>query len=97
MNGHESFVNRRNHFYLQDFFDTQNSRICASGNPFADKALCGLMASFIVKPLLFEEMSPVRPVTCSVNGKYNESPLSNHVVLIFQHMHGCIPEYDILY
>ena len=84
------------HFHLHGFFNTQNCRICAKGKPFATASVAmhspkvtvwyRFAASCMVGPLFFffEEIGPVGPVTCAVNGKRYARLLRSQVIPTFQ-------------
>ncbi|GBN75512.1 hypothetical protein AVEN_168917-1 [Araneus ventricosus] len=82
------------HFHLQGSVNTQNCRIWARENPFQMQPLplhsqkvtvwCGFTAAFIVGRFFCEEIGPLGPVTCTVNGIRYESLLRNQLIPALQ-------------
>ena len=74
------------HFFLQGSVNTQNCRIENSFQlqplPFQSKKTtgwCGIAAAFIVGPFIFEKITHVSLITCTVTGKQHKAFLHNHM------------------
>ncbi|GFW43705.1 uncharacterized protein TNCV_4770541 [Trichonephila clavipes] len=78
------------HFHLDGSVNTHNCRIWETDNPHSTLRVplhspkitvwCGLSASFILGPYIFEELGAGGPVTCSITGQRYASLLRNKII-----------------